>query len=294
MIEGQYRLGDALWGEGTRLVIEDADLELPDLRNQDALNELGHGAVPGRDRLGTSLWVWELATDADDFENGPEHAGALFDDLAAAWRQGVHAPPGQLFTLTYGAFGRTRQVYGRPDRITPPKPNYLGLVGQARGAIAFRVLDPLVYTEQMSTLELSQVTVSDGGAAWPITWPLEFSRSTTTRQGIVHVDGVAPVPFRIAVRGPNAGVASQISLTGPGWAIDCDVPVPFDKTLLIDTREMTAVLSGGGGSAAAGLSRRSRLSARLAPGNSEITFTCADPTMTALATVSWQAGWYSV
>jgi hypothetical protein len=157
--------------------------------------------------------------------------------------------------------------------------------------IDFALTDPVVYADALESLELSLVQDTDGGAVWPVTWPVVWGASSVARQGLVFVDGDARVPFRVVVVGPVTGQCSDITVTGPGWAVDVPGPVAFDEQLVVDTRSMTATIGGRHG---VELSRRTRLNARLAPGQSELTFSCADATRTATATVSWRPGWHSL
>ena len=62
MDEGQFQLGTLLWGDGTELVIEDGEMPMPEIRDEDAENPLGHGGFAGRDRLGFSSWSTRTST----------------------------------------------------------------------------------------------------------------------------------------------------------------------------------------------------------------------------------------
>lgn len=255
----------------------------------------GHpGLLVGRDTLGSATWTLQVFTNHRRAGH-PNAAAAALDalrELAAVWRASSRLPPGVLSRLQLFYAGRLVCLYGRARAAGMPRPDVLTRQGRAVVSLQFRVTDPIVYDAAFQELALGLTQVGDGGAVWPVTWPVEWGRSSVARQGVVHVDGTEPVPFKVVVDGPVAGVASGVQLAGPGWHLDVDVPIPYDKALVIDTRAMTAKV--GGVSAADGLSRRTRLNARLSSGNSEVTFSCSDPTHTARATLSWQPGWASL
>lgn len=252
------------------------------------------GALPGRDVLGTATWTLELYTDLHG-RRGPALARAALDEwraLTRVWRESALRPPGRTSALTLSYAGRLVTVYGRAGQISTPRPDVITSQGRAQGSAQFRLTDPVVYDAAGRTLDLGLVSTSDGGAVWPLTWPVTWGASSVARQGVVRVDGDAPVPFQVLVHGPAAGTASQVRLSGPGWWIDVDHPIQAGGRMVIDTRAMTVTVDGV--SAAGGLSRRSRLSARLAPGDSEVMFSAVDPTGTARAVVSWQDGFWSL
>lgn len=287
--------GDYLWtlngydfGCGTPVRVLSWEPGTATWRRQRHERAHGHGDLVGRDWHAPRLWSFTLEATGGAGADRLDIAEALTTAWAAADRRG----PGQLSVLSYGLPGRRRRVYGRPADITPVEV-WDALHGPGWRFVAdFELVDPVVYSDDADTLTLELAAPATGGATWPMVWPTTWNRSTTARAGIVRVDGTAEVPFTIEVRGPVSGVASDLHLSGPGWQIDLDVSVAYDQTVLIDTRAMTATRNGA--SVAGALSRRSRLSARLRPGDQEIHFTANDPTNTARATVTWRSGWRSL
>lgn len=287
--DGEWELDNFLFGgPGSPFEVAPAtDIGGFDLEQDDVGLPGAPGVIPTESTFRSATWTFEIYTKA----RTPAVALDAIRNFSAAWRKSATAKTAQVSTLRHSFAGRTTLVYGRARRISSPRTDSETRQGHAAVTAQFTVTDPIVYSDVESSLALELVQATDGGAVWPVTWPVTWGSSSIARQGIVYVEGDASVPFSITVNGPVTGQCSDITVTGPGWAIDVPGPLAFDEQLIIDTRAMTATIGGHHGIV---MSRRTRLTARLQPGPSEITFSCTDATLTARATIAWRSGWYSL
>lgn len=287
--EGQFALGTMVWGDGTELIVEDGSMPMPAIRDEDVDNFGSHGGRPGRDLLGTTTWDWALATDTQDFEVGPRNALLAFEDLAQMWRAGIDLPPGSLMALRYHVFGRTRRVYGRPRRYDGPQPNYLAKLGQARGAIDFKIFDPFTYDDTERGIMIARVAPQGGGGlAWPFTWPAQWGTTPNQRLGLIDVGGTAPTPFRAEFFGP----VTDPWIEGAGFLIALQGTIPDGDSVMVDTREKTILR--GGTNVRGMLRRRSRLGARLPRGTSQVSYGGTDSTNLSKVAIRWRPAYRSI
>lgn len=284
LADGQFALGDAVWGDHTSLIIEDGEMPLPEVRDEDAINALGHGGVPGRDRLGVATWSWEVATDVAD---GGEALG-MFDRLAVEWRKPLQMGPGELMELRYRVFGRSRRVYGRPRRLAPPKPNFLTGLGQARGGMDFVLHDPFTYDDQERTLILDRLAPIADGTVIPAQIPFVVGTMPGEQWGAINVGGTAPASFTVTFIGPVVNPA----LEGNDFLIALDATLAPGQTVTVDTRVGTIKESNQN---VRGMLRRgSRLRARLQPEVQTVFFKGTDSTNTSRAVLSWRPAYHSI
>lgn len=284
LADGQFAIGDTVWGDHTALIIEDGEMPLPEVRDEDAVNALGHGGVPGRDRLGMATWSWEVATDA---QNGRE-ALDLFDRLAHEWRKPLQMEPGDLMELRYRIFGRSRRVYGRPRRIAPPKPNFLTSLGQGRGGMDFVLHDPFTYDDTEHSLILDRLAPIADGTVLPAQIPFVVGTMPGEQWGAIDVGGTAPASFTVTFVGPVVNP----SLEGANFLIALDTTLDVGQTVTVDTRVGTIKESGQN---VRGMLRRgSRLRARLQPVTQTVSFKGTDSTNTSRAVLSWRPAYHSI
>jgi len=88
------------------------------------------------------------------------------------------------------------------------------------------------------------------------------------------------------------GPISNPTVSGPGWRLQLGYTLAHDQWVTINTRRNT-VLRNDGANLAGRLSRTSRLAnARLAVGQTEITFTGTDATATSWCELRWRPAYY--
>lgn len=288
MEEGQFQLGDTVWGDGTELIVEGGDMPMPEVRDEDAENPLGHGGFAGRDRLGFTSWSWDLATDtgADD---DPRHALHVFEDLADTWRESINLAPGELLPLRYRVFGRTRRVYGRPRRLDTPKPDLLTRLGQARGAIDFKLFDPFTYDDVEQSIVVGQIGTEAGVLVWPFTWPALWGVQPGQSAGVLDVGGRAPTPLMVDFRGPVTNPWLRIG----DWTIGLVGTVAAGKTVTVDTRAPGSITLNGQ-SVRTMLAQNARLSGRVKPGPTQVSYGGMDPTNSSSVMIRWRSAYYSI
>lgn len=306
MQEGSFTFAGVTFGEGTRLVVENMTTDMGEVRNEDAENPYGDGALPGRDRLGVGSWEWEIATDADDFEHGPGSprgpsglSGAqgivnaldLWESLHAAWRLPVREQePEKLYPLTYVALGRKRRVYGRPRRADIPNgPSVLAQQGQARGALQFTLHDPYTYGDDPRQHQLSRIAPAPGvGTRLPVRTPFQLGTMGGVRPGVLNVGGTAPTPFIATFHGP----VINPFLIGPDWEIHLEGRILAGQSVSVDTRERRVFR--GMTNVRGALRRGSTLDGRLQPGLTEVTYGGTDETNTSKVILTWHPAYYSI
>lgn len=287
--EGQFELDGDLFMVSRNerpqpFSVTDLDTGTSESRTQDADRPLGDGRMFGRDYHGAPTWTFTLAVnDADD--TSIDNMGAL----KAKWRNdAVRREPGATQVLRYCLKGRVRRVYGRGRKCEPANLRQGLIDGVFLPALAeFDLIDPLVYDDAEVALSLDLVTDAGPGVEWPITWPVTWGAPAGLRQGVVNVGGEVSTPFVVTVTGPTSGKALSPYVAGPGWWVELPgLELAYNQQLVIDTRAHTVKVDGV--SVAGLLSRRSSLTARLAPGSQELLFGATDPTNTARAVVSWR------
>lgn len=284
LTDGQFELDGYVFGLPSDPVIimsDGFDSGAPDARTNDIANPVGDGDLFGRDYLSGPTWAFSLGV-LDD-----ENVYTALGDLARVWRnEAIRKTPGALSTLRFRRNGETYRVYGRPRRF--------GLVPDTVHDDEFRLVEadfkvdkPIMYVDEPESVTLALgAAVPDDGLVLPETLEWTLGESFATANAVLNLQSLDPAPFEVTVQGPSTGALSQVTLEGPGWAIDVQAVVGAHKTLHIDTRRMTADIDGV--SVAGSLTRRSRLNARLMSGASSVSFTATDPSGTSTATFSWR------
>lgn len=287
MLEGQFQLGSLVFGrpeDDVTVLTSGFDRGNSEPRTQDIDNPVGDGGMFGRDYVAAPSWGFTLGVKADS------DVRAILDNLAATWRaDSIRTTPGAVTTLRYMEAGRERIVYGRPRRYAET-PNEVADNEWQIVETDFKLADPYCYDAAQNTLRMTLLeTASNGGLVLPAVLPFELGRSSSTRSGVINVEGTASTPLTVEIRGPVSGVLSNPSVTGPGFAITLNATVAYDQTIVIDTRAKTVKRNGV--SIAGALSRYSRLDARLRTGTSEVAFAGSDPSNTATATFKWRSAY---
>ena len=288
LTEGQFELDGDLFlvskhERGEPFHVQDLDTGTSDPRTQDADRPLGDGRMFGADFYSAPTWTFTLWVQ-DETDPALDHMGVL----KAAWQnRALRRTPGATQVLRYTLKGRTRRVYGRGRKCEPANVRQGVNFGFLPALAEFDLVDPLTYDDAEVALSLDLVTDAGPGITWPITWPVTWGAPAGLRQGVVNVAGEEPTPFTVTVTGPTSGKALSPYVAGPGWWVELPgLELAYNQQLVIDTRAHTVKVDGV--SVAGFLSRRSSLTARLAPGSQELLFGATDPTNTARAVVSWR------
>lgn len=283
MLEGEFILDGYAFGTPAHDVIilsGGLDTGSVEVRSQDA--QVRDNTLFGRDYLTGPTWGFSLGINTEDVDT------ALMD-LARVWRNpAIRLTPGQLSVLRFRRNGRDYRVYGRPRRFGV-SPQDVASDDWQVVEVDFRMADAFMYAdaEESVTIALGENTIDDG-VILPETMPWLFGYESATGSVVANVQTLDPTPFTVTINPVDAPV-SQMSVEGPGWAIDIDTTVNPGSLLVIDTRANTAMIDGA--SVAGALSRRSSLAARLWNGPSTISFTGTSTTGSATATVSWRGSY---
>lgn len=251
------------------------------VRSQDAPSPLGDSTLMGRDFLSPPSWEFTMLVRDD------ENVYTTLGSLAKVWRgDSVRGTPGAVSALAYARAGETRVVFGRPRKfsVEPQKVhNNRYRVVKAEFVLA----DPLSYSGTEHSLVLDLITTNTtGGLVLPAVLPWALQLSTTERRGIVNINSLLDVPFKVHLRGPVAGQAADFTLSGSDWAMKFTTTLSANGNILVDTARGTVIRN----SAPAGgvLSVDSTVTARLSPGVQELVFTADDPSASTYATVTWR------
>jgi len=283
----QYELDGFRFGRGLPVQVAAFSRGAPAIVHQDVQRPGRDGLLMGRDVRGGAEWVFDLLVKAD----GEQGATVALRELGSAWGGRDYAP-GDLSVLRYRSAGRTRRVYGRArqfEEFAVPHGQDAGLVP---ALATFQLADPLHYDDEARVLDLALTTTPEGVLTLPATLPWVLGGRAGQRQGEVHVGGDAPVPFEVTFYGPATGSASGFWAQGAGWRIDLDATLAWDQSATIDTRASTVTRSDG--RSLAGAARGRFLTARLSPGQQEISWGCTDATGTARMTLTHRPGYYSI
>lgn len=283
MNDGEFILDGYAFGTADHDVIvlaDGFDTGSVSSRTQDA--DVRDLTLFGRDYLTGPTWAFTLGIDHDA-------ADSVLFDLARVWRNpAVRTVPGQLSTLQFKRNGKEYRVYGRPRNFGVTPADVASTDWQIVAA-DFRTDSPYMYDNapQTYTLALGEVT-EDEGLILPETMPWLLGGETASGTAVLNVQTLDPTPFEVFIT-PGTAPLSDISVEGPGWAIDVDTTVHPGSVLRIDTRRMTVDVNGA--SVAGRLSRRSSLAARLWSGVSTVSFVGIDTSGTATAQFVWRGSY---
>lgn len=281
---------DITVGEEDRdFFLTEVDLNLGDVRTGDTAWPLRHGSRPGVDYLDAGSVTLTLCTPFGI--NDAAAADAATGRFLGAWRRGMAEAPGVMTPLLVETNGKTRVVYGRPGRVSPPIPGSHGLdQGIAEIVAEFRILDPIVYDATPVGVTLSVVPRSLGGIVAPLTTPVTTTMTSGVGYRVLSVPGVAPAPLQVTFHGPATDPALQVG----GVEVGIAGTLQYDEDVVVDGRSLTVNLADGR-PAASRLSRKSRIDRlTLPPGDHEISFSATDRTGTARVTVEATPAYYHI
>ena len=251
------------------------------IRSQDAARAGADGSLMGRDYIDPPEYQFTMGLEGPD-------VWEVYERLARAWRPANRTQPGWTSTLRYMRNGRTYRMFGRPRKlgIKPAvnKNDQFQIV-----EATFQLSEPMMYRETnqgANTATLRLIAPDSGsGVTFPVAVPVEWRDPNPVQSNGITVASTVPTPFEVWIKGPVTGTLSNIKLSGSGWKLETSATVAYDQTLYINTR--TQVIQRNGVNIPGTLSANSRLSARLQPGMSTVTFSGTDPSATATARFSW-------
>lgn len=235
----------------------------------------------GRDKLAGPTWAWTLSTNMLSVEE----ALAARAKLHTAWRAAhIRDTPGALTSIRYTIAGRTRRVFGRPQRWASPPSNRI-MSGYVPITCDFKCVDPLHYADVQRSVKIDIAPESAGGFVLPARLPI-VSLPSGTREGVIEVFGDAKTYPVIRIDGP----VNKPWVEGLDWRLDFDTNLLEGQHLIVDAHPWKyTVLRNGGVNLSGTLGRRQWLpQVRLTPGVQEIKFGGSSSTNAAKCTVSWR------
>lgn len=288
LAESEWELGGVRFGGpiGREFAIADASLGDFAVDTQDVNLPFMDGVQPGRDRLRGATWSFTVFT---AHTRDSASAYALTRKLTSAWRKNMSLAPGAVIPLRFCAGGRQLRVYGRPRRVSFQPPNLRAELGKITTSMDFQVMRPAIYEDGLGTEVLRMVQPSISGLVAPLVPPLVTnSLGDDAIMGRAYVSGDMPSPFTIRLKGPS----SNATVKGDGWEISLAKSLAYDETCVIDTE--TQMVTVNGVTRPDMISRDTRLTARLKPGDNYFTYTATDPTYLSTATMTWRSCWSSL
>lgn len=286
MLERDVRLGSGLLlGESHDVFISELDFGDADSVAQDVVNPVTGVTMFGRDYLSRSEITMTLYSNKSDMKEGL----AALKPVSEFWAKGASLKPGATTYLTFMLGGQEYTVFGRPRKHSTIT-DKLSRRGVAKAVVSFARADNLFYAPAESvTLKLNGST--KGGLRSPLRAPLTTGAKPGRREGqTFNSSASAPSPFTARIYGP----CKNPTLTVGGKRISLNVSIPYNRSVIVDTRAQTVQWADTKANILSALSQSSRLSQMRVPvGDNEIMFTCSDETNTSYAVVSWRPARHS-
>jgi hypothetical protein len=284
--EGQFELDGYVFGDISNFVaVQALDVGERSQEIQDTRLGLRGGVAMGRDIELAPEWTFDLIINAK-----PGHDALIsIGTLRKAW-QGPVNQPGKLSVLRYNLGGHLRRVFGRPRRFTEVDIKSALTQGVGRILTTFQLADPHYYDDYENGVRINIVQGSTGGLMSPLSAPMMMSHAGGPRAGRVLNNGQDDTPLTVKFHGP----VTNPWLEGPGWRLQVNTTLAYDREVTVDARNMTVLLDNGA-SVAGMLTRTSRLGNLYLPvGYSDLRFGGTDPSGTAYCTVTWRDAYFSL
>lgn len=269
-------------GRAGALIVTGFNPGSTEVRSDDQAAPGRDGAIPVQDFLGSATWAFDISTNREDLA-GARASGAA---LESAWKDPAVRLNGTVkVPLSYEFDGEWRRVYGRPGQFAGFAADVLANLGVGKITADFRVLDPLHYDDDETSVVLTIVPATTGGLITPFIFPLSTVRSSAPRAGIVNNTGDAATPLKVRFQGP---ISNPWVRSSAGMEIGLNGSLAYDQTVTVDP--LAGTVTRQDGTPAAGLlTRKTQLTATLLqPGPTELSFGGTDPTGTAKATLFWR------
>lgn len=281
-----------VWGIGASVSLNEDGFDPGDSEwlTQDGQNTRRGVVGFGRDVLGAKTWTWDSHTDQEDVGTAVD----ILDRFSAAWApEALARTPGALTAIRYRLAGRDRRVFGRPRRYAAPPTNRI-LGGYVPVTHDFQCVDSFTYDDVASSAEILYASAAGGGGfVLPAPMPLVTMPSDGNGSGALTVGGAARAYPVIRFNGPWTNPV----MTTDQWTLRWTGEILPGGWVEIDTRPWAlTVLDQSGGSAIAGLSRRTWLEDIWFAPNSQpqISLDGIAASGGASATVTWRNTWTSI
>lgn len=272
-----------VFGIGAEVSVDDGGF-LPgghDWFTQDSENPTRGTTAFGRDHLRGPTWAWNLHVNRQD----KYEAVDTLDRFATAWlARDVVGRVGAVVPIRYRLANRVRRVYGRPRRYDAP-PSNLIMGGYVPVTVDFKCVDALIYADEEKSLTLSLQQGSEGGFAFPVTFPVQTLPVGTYLDQVV-VGGNAPTHPIVRFNGP----VTDPSLETDDWSLSLSMEIPAGQYVVIDTRPWALSAMLNGTSSVAGFLGRRQWLSRVAftPGRHEMLFRGTSATGGAQCLITWR------
>lgn len=278
----QYDINGVLVGHDTPFMVTSVSglFELPDIVISDTQREGADGEYSSNDETLTGRTIqMDIAMLGEPKPDNDLDADTLYERLQAATSDIRNAWP--LYIKRPDRPERLIWVKTRKRAFTS---DYEFAVGNGKGSLLFKALDPRIYEALEIQSEQIDVYSVSGGMTFPEVFPLTFG--TAGVQGVTNLVNVGtyPTPAKFYIVGPvtnpalvHVGLQRTLQITGS---------LSFNEVLEIDLDARTVLL--------AGVNRRSWLTTSqwfmLQPGDNEIRFTgttSGEPRMSAIYRSAW-------
>lgn len=280
MNERDIRLGNGLLlGEKHDVFVSELDFGDSDYVSQDVANPLTGATTFGRDYLTRSEITMTLYSNRTDMKE----ALASLRAVSQWWARGANMKPGEYTSLGFMLGGQLYTVYGRPRKHSVIT-DKLSRHGVAKMVVTFARADNLFYAPSES-LKLTLNGSTKGGLRSPLRAPLTTGAKPGRREGqTFNSSATSPSPFTARFYGPS----KNPTLTVGGKKLSLSITIPYDRSVIVDTRAQTVKWADTKANIVGALSQSSRLSQMRVPvGDNEIVYQASDVTNNSYCVVSW-------
>lgn len=226
LIDGQYELGDYLFGEGSFCRVEEMVPNSPDSQANDVANPDEDGI-----RMGSEYRRGRLIT----FKINVLTTGSALDvlnDLESAWEAGEYRMEAETYTtLRMKRGGRTRRVYGRPRRFSATTKRSTS--GWVPVTADFQCIHHYYFDDLPKQSTVAIVPPTTGGFTVPFTVPFSVTGSVGSRTGSVTIAGKKPSWPIYTIHGPIT--YPVIDMVGIG-SVSMPIALTDMQFVVIDTR----------------------------------------------------------
>lgn len=298
--DGQFQLGNTVFGEGTMYPCQPPEFGPPDLTVNDVGRPGGDGLRIGRESRQGRVLTFDMGVMGSG--NGRPGGREMFDRLAALEKEWMFEGDNSYYMLrdlpqicqplSYCRGGETRRVYGRPRRFAPVYPDTMA--PWINVTADYQTLDHYSYSETISYTTVGTIAVSKAGLRTPIRTPISLVRTPTqTNPNPIKVGGTAPAWLRFFIFGPIANPVVEVS---GAFRVELKVSLKFDEWAIVDPTPWGQMVRKSDASNLAGYlswSTPPMSKMKVSPGSWRIRLNGADPTGTAFVYIDWRNCYHS-
>jgi len=292
--DGQFQLGNTVFGVGTVYPCEPPEFGPPDLTVNDTPRPGMDGLRIGREtRQGRTL-TFDLGVQG--YGNGKPGGQLMFERLAALEKEWMFEPirdfPQICQPLSYRRAGETRRVYGRPRRFSPVFPDTMAPWIDVTAD--YQTLDHYSYSETIYYTNVGTVAASKAGLRAPVRTPISLvSTPTQTNPNPIKVGGTSPAWLRFFIFGP---ITNPVVEVAGAFRVELNVALRYDEWAIIDPTPWGQMVRKSDASNLAGyLSWNTPPMSRMKvpPGSWRIRLSGRDPSGTAFVYIDWRNCYHS-